>query len=579
MNRLTKLAISAKLALAFAAMILVIVAVGIGTYVKLGFIEKSNGWTNHTYQVLETADAVATGMVDQETGVRGYLISGDSKFLEPYRSGRTAYDQAFAKIKQLTSDNPAQQDRLEALNSAASTWRTDVAEREIALMGQSQTREQARSLEASGAGKASMDAIRAKVNEIEGAERSLLATRAAAEAAAFNSTRMITTLGAVAATAVALIAGWLLSRSIVRPLARASEIVDQLARHDYDFVLRQNNRGDEIGVLSRAIDALRKALQEADATAAAQATEQATKAERAARLDTLAREFEQQVSGLVGQLSSASTELEATAQSMTATAEQANSQASSVAAAAEEASAGVQTVAAAAEELTGSIQEIGRQVAESTRMTSKAVDDARRTDTIVRALSDGAQKIGDVVGLITSIAGQTNLLALNATIEAARAGDAGKGFAVVASEVKGLASQTAKATEEIANQITQIQTATREAVAAIQTIASAIEAVSGISTSIASAVEEQSAATAEIARNVQQTSASTQQVTINIAGVSQAAGSAGAAAGQVLGAARGLSQQSEQLTLAVNGFVAGVRGVSHEAVEQREHAQRAQAIG
>jgi methyl-accepting chemotaxis protein len=171
MDRLTNLAISAKLALAFAAMILIIAVVGIGTYVKLGFIQQSSGWTSHTYQVLETADDVMASMVDQETGVRGYLVSGDNKFLEPYRSGRAHYEEAFAKIRQLTSDNPAQQERLDALNRAADTWRNDVAEREIALMGRTETREQARSLMAGGAGKASMDAIRAKVNEIEAAER------------------------------------------------------------------------------------------------------------------------------------------------------------------------------------------------------------------------------------------------------------------------------------------------------------------------------------------------------------------------------------------------------------------------
>src|SRR5689334_16195399 len=165
MNRLTNLAISAKLALAFAAIILVVVAVGIGTYVKLGFLEQTSGWTNHTYQVLETVDAVMASMVDQETGVRGYLVSGDNKFLEPYRNGRANYEQDFAKIKQLTSDNPAQQERLDALNRAAETWRADVAEREIALMGVAETRDQARSTMASGAGKASMDAIRIKVNE------------------------------------------------------------------------------------------------------------------------------------------------------------------------------------------------------------------------------------------------------------------------------------------------------------------------------------------------------------------------------------------------------------------------------
>ena len=185
--------------------------------------------------------------------------------------------------------------------------------------------------------------------------------------------------------------------------------------------------------------------------------------------------------------------------------------------------------------------------------------DARRTDATVRALAEGAQRIGQVVELISNIAGQTNLLALNATIEAARAGDAGKGFAVVASEVKSLAGQTAKATEEISAQITQLQTSTREAVEAIKGITTVIEEVSTIATAIASAVEEQGAATAEIARNVQQTAGSTQLVTTNIAGVSQGAASTGAAADQVLSAAGDLSRQAESLSAEVSGFVSEVR--------------------
>jgi methyl-accepting chemotaxis protein len=198
-------------------------------------------------------------------------------------------------------------------------------------------------------------------------------------------------------------------------------------------------------------------------------------------------------------------------------------------------------------------------VALSAKITEKAVEDTHRTDVIVRALADGAEKIGDVVRLISDIASQTNLLALNATIEAARAGESGKGFAVVASEVKSLATQTAKATVEIGVQIKQIQDATGEAVQAIKAIGGTIEEVSVIAANIAAAVDEQGAATAEIARNVQQTAASTHQVTATIAGVSQAANETGAAAEQVLGAASGLSQQADQLTHEVNAFVAGVR--------------------
>ena len=219
----------------------------------------------------------------------------------------------------------------------------------------------------------------------------------------------------------------------------------------------------------------------------------------------------------------------------------------------------MQAVAAAAEELSASIGEISRQVSQSSEITGQAVVDARRTDAIVRALAEGAERIGHVVGLIISIAGQTNLLALNATIEAARAGDAGKGFAVVASEVKSLAQQTAKATEEIGTQVGQIQSATKEAVEAIRVITGTIEEVSSIAVSIAAAVEEQGAATAEIARSVQQTAQSARDVTVNIGDVSQAATNTGTAADQVLDAATDLSRQAERLTSEVDGFITEVR--------------------
>jgi methyl-accepting chemotaxis protein len=376
----------------------------------------------------------------------------------------------------------------------------------------------------------------------------------------YDSTRSLTiAIVGLTALATAIIAVGLI-RGISVPLTRITAAMRRLADREMATEIPGSGRGDEIGAMAGAVQVFKDNMIRADELAREQETlkAEAAIAQKAERNRT-ADAFESKVGGLVAMLSSGATELQATAESMTSTASQTNQRAATVAAAAEEASVGVQTVAAAAEELSLSIREISRQVAQSAQITSRAVGDARRTDSIVRALAEGAQKIGQVVQLITNIAGQTNLLALNATIEAARAGDAGKGFAVVASEVKGLASQTARATEEIGAQITQIQNATAEAVQAIGGISATIDEVSAIATAIASAVEQQGAATSEIARNVQQTATSTQEVTSNIAGVSVAANDTGAAAGQVLGAANGLSQQAEQLTAEVDKFVAGVR--------------------
>jgi methyl-accepting chemotaxis protein len=273
----------------------------------------------------------------------------------------------------------------------------------------------------------------------------------------------------------------------------------------------------------------------------------------------MADKFETQVGAIVEQISSASSTLEKTASTMSEAAARTAGDASATTAAANDASSGVQGVAAAAEELASSIAEISRQVTHSGKVTGKAVEDARRTDTIVHALADGAQKIGDVVGLISSIAGQTNLLALNATIEAARAGEAGKGFAVVASEVKGLATQTARATEEIAQQISHIQASTREAVQAIQGITTSVGEVSEIAISISAAIEEQGAATTEIARTVQKAAQATRQVETNISSVSTDASTTGTSAAQVLNAAGDLSRQAEWLKTEVNNFTSGIR--------------------
>jgi methyl-accepting chemotaxis protein len=369
-------------------------------------------------------------------------------------------------------------------------------------------------------------------------------------------------LGAIGAGILALMAllSWLIARDILGALERQKNRMQSIAGGSLDQPVEETGRGDEIGRMAETLEMLRQTAMTARALEAEQVkSKQQAENEKREALIALANRFDASVGRLVGLMASGSTELESTAQSMTGTAARTNQQATIVSTAATEASDRVQTVAAAAEELSSSISEISRQVAQSANITTRAVDNARRTDTIVRALADGAQQIEHVAELISNIAGQTNLLALNATIEAARAGEAGRGFAVVAAEVKDLASQTAEATKEIGTRISQIQSATKEAVEAIQGITATIEEVSVIATAIGSAIEEQGAATAEIARNVTQTAKATQDVTTNIGGVSAAANETGGAAGLVLTAATNLSKQAEQLSGEVNVFLAGVR--------------------
>ena len=376
---------------------------------------------------------------------------------------------------------------------------------------------------------------------------------------AYKSAWFGTVVALLLCGATCVAAAVLLVWSVARPIGRAVGFVDRLAAGDLDLSVEERDSHDEVGRLLRSLAVFRRSAQDAQRLAAEQQGAQAAQQERAARIELSVKGFEAKVAAMVGVLAAGSTELEATARLMSDTAGRAHQEAGSVAGASQEASASVQTAAAAAEQLSASIGEISRQVSKSAEISDRAVEDAKRTDGIVQALAEGADRIGKVVEMISGIAGQTNLLALNATIEAARAGDAGKGFAVVASEVKNLAGQTARATEEIAGQINQIQAATKEAVNAIRAITETIREVSEIATSIASAVEEQGAATAEIARTVHDTAQAALQVTTNIGGVRDAANDAGTAATQVLGAAGSVSLQAEQLSVEVQGFVSEVR--------------------
>src|SRR6266436_1502990 len=376
-----------------------------------------------------------------------------------------------------------------------------------------------------------------------------------------SNTTVTQEMVAGAAVLIGLLIAFFIARGIIGPLSGLTSGMKELAGGNFGVVLPGLDRKDEVGDMAQAVETFKvKAAEKArDEAEAKIKQDQVAAKQRKADMIKLADDFEGAVGEIVETVSSASTELEASANTLTSTAERAQELTTMVAAASEEASTNVQSVASATEEMTSSVNEISRQVQDSARMAGEAVDQARKTNDRVSELSKAASRIGDVVELINTIAGQTNLLALNATIEAARAGEAGRGFAVVASEVKALAEQTAKATGEIGAQVAGIQAATGESVSAIQEIGGTIERLSEIASAIAAAVEEQGAATQEISRNVQQAAQGTEQVSANITDVQRGASETGSASSQVLSAAQSLSGDSNRLKLEVGKFLNSVR--------------------
>jgi len=386
--------------------------------------------------------------------------------------------------------------------------------------------------------------------------------RAHLEQRAATAQRAFVIDAAIAAVAFALtIAVYLISRHRVSlPLGRLASVIGELSQGKLDVAIPASARKDEIGAISDALTLFRDQslrMREIEEERAAQAQEAA--AQRKREMLGIADEFESVIGGVVNAVSSASNQLESSAGTLTGTATTTQQLTGMVASASQEASANVETVAAATEELNASVREIARQVHESSTIARDAVQQAGKTDARITELSKAAGRIGDVVKLITAIAEQTNLLALNATIEAARAGDAGRGFAVVANEVKALASQTARATEEIGTQIAGMQAATNESVASIKEIGGTISHIADIAGAIAAAVEEQGAATQEIARNIQQAHAGSTQVAHKIADVNRGAAETGSASAQVLASAQSLSRESLSLRQAVEKFLHTVR--------------------
>ncbi|WP_053005731.1 HAMP domain-containing methyl-accepting chemotaxis protein [Kiloniella spongiae] len=375
-----------------------------------------------------------------------------------------------------------------------------------------------------------------------------------------GETVMITAIISIGAIIIGIVLSFFTGRMIAGPVNNMTSAMNNLADGDLETDIPAIGQKDEIGNMAEAVQVFKDnaiAVKKMQAEKIAQ--EQRLEEENKRRTQEMADKFESSVGSIISTVSSAATELQHTAQSMSSTADETNTQSNAVRSASKDASANVQTVASATEELSASIGEINRQIEESTTIAQKAVKDADTANENVKGLSNAAQKIGEVVGLISDIAEQTNLLALNATIEAARAGEAGKGFAVVASEVKSLANQTAKATEDISIQVTQMQNATDGTVNSIEGITEIIKSISTNTTSISAAIDQQTSATQEISKNVQEAAVGTQQVSTNITTVQQAAEQTGASSNEVLEAAGELSKQSETLRAEVDHFIQGLR--------------------